>query len=70
MKINRYKKAIVSLIVSFVFLITSVQAANVTVIDKDNRLTEGMGWYWKPSYPNYSPQGLPDFDQKQACHHS
>ena len=66
MKKIMYKKAIVSLIVSFVFLITSVQASNVVVINKDNRLTEGMGWYWKPSYPNYSPQGLPDFDQKQG----
>jgi hypothetical protein len=23
------------------------------------------GWYWKPSYPNYSPNGMPDFDEKQ-----
>jgi len=23
------------------------------------------GWYWKPSYPNYAPSGMPDFDQKQ-----
>jgi len=22
-------------------------------------------WYWKPSYPNYAPSGMPDFDQKQ-----
>jgi hypothetical protein len=25
----------------------------------------GTGWYWKPSYPNYAPSGMPDFDQKQ-----
>jgi hypothetical protein len=24
-----------------------------------------IGWYWKPSYPNYAPSGMPDFDQKQ-----
>jgi hypothetical protein len=22
-------------------------------------------WYWKPSFPNYAPNGVPDFDQKQ-----
>ena len=22
-------------------------------------------WYYLPSYPNYSPSGLPDFDQRQ-----
>jgi hypothetical protein len=25
----------------------------------------GTGWYWKPSYPNYAPSGMPDFDEKQ-----
>jgi len=23
------------------------------------------GWYWKPAYPNYAPNGVPDFDQQQ-----
>jgi hypothetical protein len=23
------------------------------------------GWYYLPAYPNYAPQGLPDFDQRQ-----
>jgi len=22
-------------------------------------------WYWKSSYPNYAPSGMPDFDEKQ-----
>jgi len=26
---------------------------------------QGSGWYFLPAYPNYAPQGLPDFDQKQ-----
>ena len=26
---------------------------------------ESRGWYWKPSYPNYAPQGMPDFYQQQ-----
>ncbi|MCD6480856.1 MAG: hypothetical protein J7L31_01095 [Thermoplasmata archaeon] len=24
-----------------------------------------MGWYYKPGYANYAPNGMPDFDQKQ-----
>lgn len=28
-------------------------------------LSMTIGWYWKPSYPNYAPAGMPDFDQKQ-----
>ena len=28
------------------------------------KLTEG-GWYYKPAYANYAPQGMPDFDQRQ-----
>jgi hypothetical protein len=27
--------------------------------------TNADGWYYLPGYPNYSPAGLPDFDQKQ-----
>jgi hypothetical protein len=65
MKKNRYRKAIVSLFVIFAFLITSVQATNIVVVNKTDKTIESLGWYWKPSYPNYSPQGLPDFDQKQ-----
>ncbi|MGB8657082.1 MAG: dockerin type I domain-containing protein [Candidatus Zixiibacteriota bacterium] len=29
------------------------------------RLSQPVGWYWKPSYPDYAPNGMPDFDQKQ-----
>jgi hypothetical protein len=28
-------------------------------------LSEEVGWYWKPSYPDYAPNGMPDIDQKQ-----
>ncbi len=28
-------------------------------------ITSDLGWYWKPSYPNYAPSGMPDFSQKQ-----
>ena len=29
------------------------------------RVLRTAGWYYLPGYPNYAPQGLPDFDQKQ-----
>jgi hypothetical protein len=28
-------------------------------------LSEETGWYWKPPYPDYAPNGMPDIDQKQ-----
>jgi len=28
-------------------------------------LHQPAGWYWKPGYPDYAPNGMPDFDQKQ-----
>jgi len=65
MKKNRYGKAVISLVVLLVLLITSAQATNIAIVNKTGKTIESMAWYWKPSYPNYSPQGLPDFDQKQ-----
>jgi hypothetical protein len=65
MKNKRYVKAIISLVVLSILLISSVQATNIAIVNKTGKTIENMAWYWKPSYPNYSPQGLPDFDQKQ-----
>ena len=65
MKNKRYGKAIISLVVLSVLLISSVQATNIAIVNKTGKTIENMAWYWKSSYPNYSPQGLPDFDQKQ-----
>jgi hypothetical protein len=42
-----------------VFLVDSVSQPQSTVANKED------GWYYLPAYPNYSPRGLPDFDQKQ-----
>ena len=65
MKKNRYVKAVVSLIVLFVLLIASAQAMNAAITPKTYDPAATQGWYWKPSYPNYAPQGVPDFDQHQ-----
>ncbi|HWR27119.1 MAG TPA: Ig-like domain-containing protein [Candidatus Thermoplasmatota archaeon] len=65
MKKNNLGKAAVSFFVLFVLLITSVQATDTGLVSKNNKKMESRGWYWKPSYPNYVPQGLPDFSQQQ-----
>ena len=65
MKTNKYVKAVVSLVVLFVLLIASAQAMNISTEKKTDKTLESRGWYWKPSYPNYAPQGLPDFNQQQ-----
>jgi len=68
MKRNRYGKAVVSLIVLFALLLTSVQATNIQVVKNTDKVIESMSWYWKSPYPNYAPNqpgGMPDFDQKQ-----
>ena len=31
----------------------------------DSMVTQQLPWYVKPSYPDYAPAGMPDFDQKQ-----
>jgi hypothetical protein len=62
---NNYVKAVVSLVVLFVLLIASAQAMNTAIVKKTDTTMESRGWYWKPSYPNYAPQGLPDFNQQQ-----
>lgn len=65
MKKNRYVKAIISLVVLFVLLIASAQAMNTAIVPTTVQTTASQAWYWKPSYPNYAPLGLPDFNQQQ-----
>lgn len=65
MKKCKIGKAVVSIVVLFIFLLTSIQAMNAAIVSKTIKETAIEGWYWKSSYPNYSPQGIPDFDQQQ-----
>jgi hypothetical protein len=65
MKSNNGKKAIISMLLLFVLLVSSAQALGQPNLKKTLKSTEMRDWYWKQSYPNYAPQGLPDFDQKQ-----
>jgi hypothetical protein len=50
-------------IILFVLLSASFLTSSTQV--KKTSSSESDGWYYLPAYPNYSPQGLPDFDQKQ-----
>jgi hypothetical protein len=65
MKKKIYGKAVISIVVLFVLLISSAQAINPSIVKKTVNAGESRGWYYKPSYPNYAPSGLPDFEQKQ-----
>ena len=68
MDLHKYVKAGVVLI-SLLF-ISSI--ANTALSTSDDQIDFSYdvknisnSWYWKPSFPNYSPQGMPDFDQRQ-----
>ena len=65
MKKNIGRKAVISFLVLIALLITSAQAIGTVIVSKNDTPMESKGWYWKPSYPNYSPQGLSDFSQQQ-----
>ena len=51
------------LLVLFLLLSTSFLTSS-SLIEK-TETSKDNGWYYLPAYPNYAPQGLPDFDQKQ-----
>ncbi len=65
MKIKNYWKVIFSLVVLCVLLLSTAQALQPSAVTKNDAGAQSKGWYWKQNYPNYSPQGLPDFDQHQ-----
>jgi len=65
MKSNAIFKTILSLLVLCILLLSSSQAMTITNKIKTKHTLENSGWYWNPSYPNYAPAGIPDFDQKQ-----
>jgi hypothetical protein len=55
------KLQIILIVIIILFPILSV--SNAKPIDNNKRLDEQ--WYYLPSFPNFAPNGLPDFDQKQ-----
>ncbi len=61
------KQSMYSALVIVLFLLStfSVCVVSSDVNKKSSETTNEDGWYYLPAYPNYAPQGLPDFDQKQ-----
>jgi hypothetical protein len=61
-----FSKAVVVILVtlfvsvSFSTALSTMKQETTTPLDGGNR-----GWYWKSTYPNYAPNGVPDFDQQQ-----
>lgn len=53
------------LVVLVLFLLLSTSFLTSSSIVKKTETSQDNGWYYLPAYPNYAPQGLPDFDQKQ-----
>jgi len=62
---RKYLKAVLSIVLLFVLLTSSVQALMLPMAVHTKKLASTAGWYWTPSYPNYAPSGMPDFDQQQ-----
>jgi hypothetical protein len=52
-------------VISVLFVLLSVSFLTSSSVVKTTGTSENDGWYYLPAYPNYSPRGLPDFDQKQ-----
>jgi hypothetical protein len=65
MKAEKYGKIIFCLLVFCVLLLSTGQALHASVENKTNTGMQSRGWYWKHTYPNYAPEGVPDFDQQQ-----
>jgi hypothetical protein len=54
------KKILVSMLLAGILLLAGLPLALSTA-----PTPTGRGWYWKASYPNYAPSGMPDFSQEQ-----
>lgn len=61
------RKKICSLVFIGVFIATCCSSFQVTSVSttSSSQTTHTDGWYYLPAYPNYSPVGIPDFDQQQ-----
>ena len=53
------------IIILFCFSCIAPQILTATLSHQTSASTVENDWYYLPSYPNYSPNGMPDFDQKQ-----
>jgi len=65
MKKNNCLKAVVCGLVLLFLVASSAQAIRSLQLKQQDTHLQNEGWYWKASYPNYAPKGMPDFDQQQ-----
>ena len=49
----------------FLLLASTSSICVINVNEKYALTSENLTWYWKPSYRDYCPNGMPDFDQAQ-----
>lgn len=61
------KKTICSIffLITFFLPMVSVYLVSSVSLTQSSQNTSKDGWYYLPAYPNYAPEGLPDFDQRQ-----
>ncbi len=61
------RKRLCSIIVLLLLLLStfSVFVVRSDFTKESSETTSEDDWYYLPAFPNYAPQGLPDFDQKQ-----
>jgi hypothetical protein len=52
-------------VVLFFFIVVTIPVVPSNLREASSHPMSTDGWYYLPTYPNYAPQGLPDFDQKQ-----
>jgi hypothetical protein len=59
---TRYRSFIILLLFVGIFLSPALSSS---LIENNKLVKDSQGWHYLPAFPNYSPQGLPDFDQRQ-----
>jgi hypothetical protein len=60
---NRYRSFII--LALFIGIALAPSFSSSPIINEKPVATSHAGMYYLPAFPNYAPQGLPDFDQRQ-----
>ena len=65
---NNMNLKIICILVMTLLIATVIPMSASLAEDKSNNIRAVLldrAWNWIPSYPNYAPSGMPDFDQRQ-----
>jgi hypothetical protein len=60
-----FTKAAVVIVMTLIIMVSFSTALPATNQETTPLGGGGRAWYYKPAYPNYAPNGVPDFDQQQ-----